>query len=692
MKGFPKYTVSLVAIALVLLSNIEGMLAQSSTEESISPAKLTKQANKMMKKGNIYAAADVYKQAWDKEPGNMQVAYKLASAHQYARDYKKAAKWYRKVVGKSADKYPMSRYRYGLMLKMTGEYEQAKQAFENFKSAYQGEDAYSMKRRTQTHIDGCNYALKQKGEQADIEINHLGKHVNSAYTEISPMMWSDSTLLFASLRSDTVIKGKKMDVLSKHLISFYRADKESDTFASAQPFDEFSSSDKHVANGAFSTDRKRFYFTKCKRNDDNNITCAIYVSHKEDGQWQSPQKLEDAINKEGYTSTHPTVAPYRRGQEILYFVSNRPDGEGGKDIWYAVIGDEGKSYRRPRNAGSSINTKGDEVTPFYHEPSNTFYFSSNGQMNMGGYDVYKAEGSKDRWSDVANMGTALNSSTDDMYFRLTGKSGTGFLVSNRPGIYSIRSETCCDDIFTLRHYDKMHFAVKGKVYEEGEDETALKHAMVTIEPVSHQGDSMRSDSAHSDSPYLFPISLSKEYKITASHKGYLAASQTIQLTRDDVTSSDTLVQNIYLTRKVTDQAYELENIYYDYDKWDLREQSKKTLDTLYQILVDNPDIVIELSSHTDSRGSEDYNRKLSQRRAESCVDYLIDKGIAEERLVAKGYGESEPLVEGCVDKPECPEEGKEDCPCYQKNRRTEFTIIGETGQEVNYEDQKAHEN
>jgi outer membrane protein OmpA-like peptidoglycan-associated protein len=688
MQGYNHFLMGLLIVGICSMTASFDGLAQEE-EQEVPASRLVKQADKMLQKGNIYAAADAYEKAFDKEQ-NMNTAYKLAEAHRYSRDYKNAEKWYSTVVDEAAGQFPMARYRYGLMLKMNAKYKKAKSAFSKFKSEYQGEDAYAYKRRAETQIDGCDFASKEEAISKNIDVEHLDKNVNSSYTEISPMMWDDSTLLFASLQSDTLITGKKMDVLSEHLIRFFTAKQEGESYTKAQPFNTFKGKGQHVANGAFSTEKDRFYFTKCKRNDDSKIICSIYMSRKENGEWQEPVKLNDDINKEGYSNTQPAIAPYRNGREILYFVSNRPDGEGGKDIWYSVIDENGEDYRRPRNAGSSINTKGDEATPFFHEPSNTFYFSSNGQMTMGGYDIYKAKGSKNRWNNVANMGKPLNSSTDDMYFRLSSTSGTGFMVSNRPGIFSIRSETCCDDIFSFRYYDKMRFAVKGNVYEEGEQDKPLDNAVVELEQVTNKDQTAQSDSALANKPYLLPISMNQKYKLTASRNGYLASSQTVSI--EEAMRSDTITKDFYLTRKVTNQAYKLENIYYDYDKWDLRKQSKKTLDTLYQILVDNPDIAIELRSHTDSRGADDYNKKLSQKRAESCVDYLIQKGIDKNRLVAEGYGESKPLIEGCTQKEECPEEGgKGDCPCYQKNRRTEFTILDETEAKVSDQDQKAEE-
>jgi outer membrane protein OmpA-like peptidoglycan-associated protein len=186
---------------------------------------------------------------------------------------------------------------------------------------------------------------------------------------------------------------------------------------------------------------------------------------------------------------------------------------------------------------------------------------------------------------------------------------------------------------------------------------------------------INTDTSSAATPYFFNLKTEKLYKVTAVKDGYFTSSQIFATT--DTKKSDTINVDIYLKKLEKNKAYRLNNIYYDFDKADLRPQSKATLDTLYNILIENPTIIIELSSHTDSRGSADYNLDLSQRRAESCVNYLInEKGIPKERITAKGYGKNKPL-EDCSKYPDCPNDQSGDCPCHQLNRRTEFKIIGE---------------
>ena len=266
-------------------------------------------------------------------------------------------------------------------------------------------------------------------------------------------------------------------------------------------------------------------------------------------------------------------------------------------------------------------------------------------------------------------------------------------MTNRPGDYALKSETCCDDIFRFKYKKIINVAVQGFVYEKGDEtKTPINEAAVTLKLTgSESGEDVpiNEDTTADNKMYFFPLQIGKYYKISGQKDGYLTNS--VEITTLGITESDTLRADLYLQKLVKDKAYRLKNIYYDYDKWFLRDASKATLDTLYDILTQNPTIIVEIGSHTDIRGSDTYNRNLSQKRAESCVNYLIEeKKIPKERLEAKGYGESKTL-EDCTKVTDCPDDGKTDCPCHQDNRRTEFKIIGELDAELIYEDERVDE-
>ncbi|GIV33608.1 MAG: cell envelope biogenesis protein OmpA [Chitinophagales bacterium] len=654
--------------------------------------KQSKAAGKLLRKGNIYAASDLFEKVMQHDPENAEVAYKLAESYRIARDYKKAEQWYKRVSEMDPVSYPDAAFWMALMMKMNGKYSEARRAFDDFARTYKGPATY-LKKWAQTESRGCELALQLMEQPLPLNIYHLDRRVNSPYTDIAPLLWDDTTLLFASLPSDTVIvlSGNEVD----HFIKLYKATRLGrHAFDTARVFELFNRSGYHVANGCLSPDRQRFYFTQCSENEKNGkIICAIYMSQRENGSWSEPTPVSAEINLPGYTSTHPWVAPARKGFETLYFASDRPEGKGGLDLWVSSFNISRKTFSTPKNLGAKINTDRDEATPYFDAVSGTLFFSSNGHVGMGGYDVFKTEGSGSRYSDPVNIGYPLNSSTDEMYFRMYDDGRSGFFVSNRPGIISIRSETCCDDIFSFEYIQTIHVAVMGYVYDEDDTtHTPIENARVALSLESPEGIlqniHLGDDTIVNGQRYYFSLNVDKNYRVSGSAEGYLTNS--VPFHTHGIVESDTLYVDIYLKKKVLDKAYRLKNIYYDFDKWDLREASKLTLDTLYNIMIENPTIIVEIGSHTDTRATDQYNLSLSQKRAESCVNYLISKGIPKTRLQAKGYGETR-LLDDCRKYPECPQDNSGDCPCHQNNRRTEFKIIGELDAELIYEDERYEE-
>ena len=666
-------------------------LPEKTKEKKYKAKKYIKIAFKRMKKGNIYAASDLYEEILTHQPENVSVMHNLATSYYLARDYKSAERWYKRVTELDPVSYQFDYYQYALMMKMNAKYEKAIPIFEKFRKTYNGEAASTYKKWAKNEIDGCELAQQLIEDPLPLNLYHLDNAVNSAYTDISPVIWDDTTLLFASLPSDTVIvfEGK---ATVDHYIKLYKSAITDDSYQTSEVFSMFNEPGFHVANGAFSPGKDRFYFTKCQEIKKGKIVCAIHVSEYKENHWQEPEALSININDPASTSTHPAIAPYKKGSEILYFVSDREGGKGRQDIWYSTITRKGE-YKDPKNLGTKINTDKDEATPYYDASTGSLYFSSNGKVNIGGFDVFKSEGSGSRWATATNVGYPINSSTDDMYFKLKQGGQAGFVVSNRPGIISIRSETCCDDIFSFEYVNIIKVAVQGLVYdEEDSTKTPLSNAQVALSLRSYDG--IESDIeinngvVEDGKPYFFNINADEDYKVTGSADGFLTSSSNFDT--KDLSKSDTLNVDIYLRKLVKDKAYRLKNIYYDFDKWALRDESKGTLDTLYNLLVENPTIIIELSSHTDTRGSDSYNKNLSQKRAESCVNYLISNGIGKERMTAKGYGESR-LLDDCAKFKECPNDNVSDCPCHQLNRRTEFKVIGELDAKLIYEDERFDE-
>ena len=665
---------------------VSGMLllsccfASGKGEKKFDKKLYLKEADQSFKEGSIFAAADLYLKIFEHDSAETSILFPLAQCYYLAKDYEQAANWFKRAYKADAVKNATALYYEALTIKMQGRYNDALPLFKQFSKVYQGEDATKMKKWAHTEIDGCNFALKESKPDASVKLTHLGKEVNSNYADVAPAL-RDDELYFSSIHSDTVLtmKSDRSDSAKENnLMKLYASKVTDDTYAPAEQIKTFSVDGKHISNGSFSEDGTKFFYTICEGL--LKAHCDIYMAQQDGTDWDKGKPLNAQINLAGCTNTQPYLSKNSSGTQTLYFVSDRAGGKGGLDIWMSTMNKKG-DFAAPKNAGSRINSDRDERSPFYDSKTNTLYFSSDGWIGMGGMDVFKAQGDGNGkfTSNPENLGAPFNSPCNDYYFRY-GKSGKeGYLVSNRPGIFSVRGKTCCDDIFTYSYLSQIFLAVRTRVFDDA-TKTLLSSSTVNLSMQSHNKDEsdvvIGSDTTSPEnSSTFFNLKHDKLYKVSASHPGYFTASQA--LSTEGITKSDTQSVDIYLKKMEKDKAYRLGNIYYDFDKADLRPESKKNLDSLYSILIENPTIIIELSSHTDSRGNDAYNLNLSQRRAESCVNYLInEKGIPKERITAKGYGKTRPL-DDCSKYSECPQDQSGDCPCHQLNRRTEFKIIGE---------------
>jgi outer membrane protein OmpA-like peptidoglycan-associated protein len=649
--------------------------------------KYLKAADDAFKSGNIFGATDYYLEILKNDPAEKSILFNLAQSYYMARDYENAATAFRNAYTADSVTNVLALYYQGITTKMQGKYTEAVDIFKRFPKVYKGADALKLKKWARTEIDGCNFAIKESKPDPSIRLTHLGTEVNSNYGDMAPALDGD-TLFFSSVRSDTVIRDEKGSGKSDiALVKLFASKVTGETYSKAERFSKLPTGGKHISNPDFSEDGTRFFYTLCEPNL-VKPNCNIYLSQKKDGEWSEGEMLNSDINMKGCTNTQPFYT-HANGNDVLYFVSDREGGKGGLDIWYSVVSKKGE-FTPPKNAGARINTDRDEVTPFYDTKTRTLYFSSDGWISMGGRDIFRsqADASGKFNNTPENLGAPFNSPCDDYNYRFAGNSEKGYIVSNRPGIFSVRGKTCCDDIFEYRYERRIYLAVKGHVINEATKEV-INGAAVNLSLRSDRATEndvvISSDTSKTETPYLFNLKPDKLYKLTGIKEGYFTSSQSFGT--QGANKSDTMEVNIYLKKLEKNKAYRLNNIYYDFDKADLRPDSKATLDTLYTILTENPTIIIELSSHTDARGSEQYNLNLSQKRAESCVNYLInERGIPKERITAKGYGKSKPL-DDCTKYTECPQDQSGDCPCHQLNRRTEFKIVGEIDNKLNNENE-----
>lgn len=372
----------------------------------------------------------------------------------------------------------------------------------------------------------------------------------------------------------------------------------------------------------------------------------IYTAKLINDNWQEVTPFQ-YNNSDYYSVGHPALSP---DGNILYFASSMPSGYGSSDIYYCLRLPDG-TWDKPQNAGEIINTEGKEAFPVIDQ-TGTLFFSSDGQLGMGGLDIFEAHGSANNWTVPENLKAPINSSKDDFspYFNKSGLSG--YLSSNRDGGKGD------DDIY----YFSKGLVIIGKTYAKIYDNTLipLENANVSITNISNNDFcALVSDN---NGMFIKRANCSNTYEFSGNKKGYFMQSKFVETVCKS--GNDTIYVDLIFEQILENKSYVINNIYYDFDKWYIRTDAAKELNKLVALLEENPEIDIELGSHTDSRGTEVYNQKLSQKRAESAIGYIITEGIAPERITAKGYGESKPAIDCKF----CSEVE------HQINRRTEFTV------------------
>lgn len=638
--------------------------------QDINIDKALKQAQKKTVQKKYNEAIVLLDQIIKQGSSNAAAHYTLGEIHLKIRDYVAAKKDF--LLASKNDKlnFPLAQYYYALMLKMNSEYADAKSVFKDFIQQYKTIDNFSAWAKVE--IAGCDTALSENANNYNegLKIKHLPATINSRYSEMGPMFWDESTLLYASLPKDSFLLFTGDTAMDYH-IKFFLADFANDSFFKPQRINDFMVPYASVANGSLIPNKTKFYFTACiDQQYDASVICQIYMSRFQYGKWNEPERLETPLNDMRYNNSHPSIVPFKKDKFLLYFSSDRPNGKGGKDIWFAFI-DENNKVSEPQNAGS-INTTRDDITPYYDDVNGHLYFSSEGHAGFGGLDVYKATGERNNWSEITNMKQPINSSVDDLYFSFDAKKNRGLLVSNRSD-KNVSGGTCCDDIFYVKYEKPKKLAILGKVFEADEKVNfQLENLRVSLSEIDSSDKSflLKEKITNGNEPFYFLLKPDKNYSLAIIKEGYF--NKTIMFNTLGKAAPDSIFVKVLLDKIQPEKTYRLSSIYYNYNDFALLPEAKLTLDTLFDILIENPEIKMELSSHTDSKGSEDYNLQLSQKRAQSCVNYLIAKGINMNRLFAKGYGASKPLQD-CSLLPECTT--AQDCPCFQLNRRTAFKVL-----------------
>ena len=632
---------------------------------SCKSAKLS-DAEEKQRIGEYYEAAAIYRKVYTKTSPKKRdlrgyIAYRMAECNRLINNTGKATSAYMNAIRYD---YPDSTVylRMGQMLQKTGRYPEAIKNYD----IYMENDPSNL--LAINGIQGCELAPGWKKNPTRYEVRRMDKF-NSRRGEFSPMLAGDkyAQLYFASSRSkDKDAKVSAITGQNNNNLFLVKQDEKGAWLAPVELEDEVNT-EYDEGTPSFSPDGNTMYYTYCAQDPEGPRTAEIYISTRSSAKWGKGTRA--TIVKDSVTALgHPSISP---DGKYLYFVSDAVGGFGGKDIFRARVA--GNDFGPMENLGEEINTPGDEMFPYVRD-SVTLYFASNGHPGMGGLDLFKAtQDSTGKWN-VENLGAPINSMADDFGITFAGKEERGFFCSNRNDARGY------DHIYSFERPTITIF-IEGIVNDV--DEYPIEDATVRI--VGKDGLNVKVP-VKKDGTYRVELERDIRYVMMASARGYL--NQNYELHTGPEEKNETYIVDFFLSP--ISKPVVIDNIFYDFDKATLRPESKKALDEMIKMLNDNPNVTIELGAHTDRKGTDQYNERLAQRRAQSVVDYLIAGGIEAARLEAKGYGESVPktinkkmakqfdfLKEGDVLTEEfilaLPPEQQEIAD--QINRRTEFKVL-----------------
>ncbi len=608
---------------------------------------------------------DLGKAETAKDKSNIML--KIAKSYDYQNKFEQSEPWYQKLYQQKKDVEHVVLYVRALM--RNEKYKDAQTFIDNHLKDNR-QDKYVLS----PMITTIQEALEGQKKMQYFEVIPL-QPINTDASDYVPILFQN-TLYYTSHQ----LSSKKDDWTGEGYADIRKIDVERPFYSKLKtnPYTVSFNTPYHDAEITFTADGRYAYFTRCGSDSTTTDYCHIYYALFDGVVWSTPVRIRlfaDTVN-EG----QPSISP--DGKELL-FSADFSEGYGERDIYIAKKNND-TLWSLPQNLGVKINTPYNEMFPVWGYDGK-MYFTSDKSDTYGGLDVYTAERQGKSFANVVHLPFGINSGRDDFgWFPLPASRDSivteGYIASNRKGgvgnddIYYVIQRIPPPPPIPPTVFRLKHFAFEN-IYTIADDPNSKIKEKTPLDGVYFelfQGKKLIKSSMQNEGiqPFTAEIDSNQIYKISLTKQGYLSAEATLNTYNAKYKIGDTLTYTLKTTLSKIYKNVEivLENIYYDYNKWDIRQDAMPTLDTLVDLLKQNPEIKIELASHTDSRGTVEYNQELSQKRAESAVQYLISSGIDSERLVAKGYGESKP-VNRCVDGVTCSEEE------YQQNRRTTFKIL-----------------
>ncbi|MFT7612887.1 MAG: peptidoglycan-associated lipoprotein [Parvicellaceae bacterium] len=636
-----------------------------------SQKNFTKEADGMFMNERFFSAIDAYKKAETKEKKPAEKArinFQIGECYRMLVEPTQAETYYKRAIKLKYQKTnPLVVFQMAEVLKEEGHYKEAKEEYEKFLVLKPGfkmaEDGLSACSKSEEWINNPTRHKVSSELQLNTEkYDFAPVFADKKYTQ----------MIFSSSRPGST--GAEIDDRTgESFMDLWLTTRDNNgKWSEPKPMTSAINTDDNEGSAAFNRKMDGMYFTRCPREKKSNIGCDIMFTEKQGSNWKPGKSI--GLKPEGgdtITIGHPTLST---SDMIMIFASDLPGGKGGKDLWISKWDRKEKKWLEASNLGGGINTSGDEMFP-YLKDDGSLYFSSTGHIGMGGLDMFKAEKTgEEQWGNIANLGYPLNSSEHDFGIIFDrGDTEKGFFTSSRADtkghddIYSFRLPNI---VFTLE------VVVKNKATSEpvpGATIVLVGTDGSTITKTTDETGSFKFDEENNKRYVNKQIN----YSVQVSKEDYLQEKGAFSTM--DRTKGQNYLFEYFIQPASKDVVIDFPEVRYDLDKWALQVNeginSKDSLDYLFTTLTENPSIVVELQSHTDCRGSDNYNQKLSQKRAQSCVDYLVTKGIPTDRMVPVGYGEKQPRVGLECKKIDTLPSKQEQEAAHQKNRRTQFRVL-----------------
>lgn len=510
-------------------------------------------------------------------------------------EYSNAEIYFKKVLQTDSLNYPDAVYYLALVKKNNAKYGEA---YNLFSSYLKSGRCSNLLQRAEMEKKACAFSLKTLSNPVNVKIEQLSSDINtSSYSEFNAQQLGDSVLFYSTIRPKT--QNSVSSLLSDYYCSeLYRANFGVNGFAKIKPLsNNFNNPKYHNANFCFDSDYTRMYFTRSELPDPPDVHSEIWVSDYRGGKWQRPYRLGEPVNLPNSISTNPCVGKVN-GREVLYFVSDRPGGYGGKDIWYIVLQEDG-GFSEAVNAGSYINTPGNEITPFYDSKKKLLYFSSDWHIGMGGYDIFSAEGGMGTWRHLRNLGYPLNSPANDVYFVKNRIDNDGYFASNRRSPYALKDAFCCNDIYSFE-YDKFASAISCDTFFLPETPASKASSLLPLKLYFHNDEpNPRSNLDTSTQDYIMT------WKNYVSMQPLYEKEYSLGLSGSEVDSAIAKI-SAFFTDFVAKGEEDL-NFFLDFMKKDMELGNR---------------VILTVDGHASPLFSEEYNRHLSSRRITCLINSI----------------------------------------------------------------------